>query len=318
MNAKLSICFLVMLFCFGSCTSEIEVHFDKLPEKIVLNAILQPDSIITAHISHSIQVGEDISTSYLNDAVVEVSINGIPQGRMERGENNGFYRLPGRFPKAGDRIRMDVSSPEYEAASSEVVFPSKVEILSVDTTSNVHLSNWLTRDIRLQVRFKDPPTEKNYYLLAIIPETIEIEDGKESSYSSYVSINLKEEIIFENNRQTPEGWDYSENSNRGIFRDEQINGQEYTLKVTVEGCYYSAKTERGSITNKLKIRFYSVSDSFYRYQLSCMRKEDADYNFGDSGLKEPVQLYSNIENGYGLFSGVQMSEYEIVLPFEKN
>lgn len=318
MNAKLFIGSLVIMFCLGSCTSEIEVHFDKIPEKIVLNAILQPDSAITAHVSHSIQVGEDISTSYLNNAVVEVSINGIPQGRMERGEDNGFYRLPGMFPKAGDRIRMDVSSPEHEAVSSEVVFPGKVDILSVDTTSNVHISNWLTRDIRLQVRFKDPPAEKNYYLLAIIPETIEIEDGKESSYPSYASVNLKEEIIFENNRQTPEGWDYSESSNRGIFRDEQISGQEYTLKVSVEGCYYSTETEQGSIINKLKIRLYSVSDSFYHYQLSCMRKEDADYNFGDSGLKEPVQLYSNIENGYGLFTGIQMSEYEIVLPFEGN
>ncbi|WP_106830307.1 DUF4249 domain-containing protein [Parabacteroides pacaensis] len=318
MNVKLFIGSLVMMFYLGSCTSEIEVHFDKIPEKIVLNAILHPDSLITAHVSHSIQVGEDISTSYLNDAVVEVSINGIPQGRMERAEDNGFYRLPGMFPKAGDRIRMDVSSPEYEAASSEVVFPGKVDILSVDTTSNVHLSDWLTRDIRLQVRFKDPPAEKNYYLLAIIPETIEIEGGKESSYSSYVSVNLKEEIIFENNRQTPEGWDYSESSNRGIFRDEQISGQEYTLKVTVERCSYSTETERGSITNKLKIRLYSVSDSFYRYQLSYMRKEDADNNFGNSGLKEPVQLYSNIENGYGLFTGIQMSEYEIVLPFQGN
>jgi len=47
------------------------------------------------------------------------------------------------------------------------------------------------------------------------------------------------------------------------------------------------------------IRFYTVSKEFYQYYISLSKHLNAQDEF----FMEPVQVYSNIKNGFGIFAG---------------
>jgi hypothetical protein len=52
---------------------------------------------------------------------------------------------------------------------------------------------------------------------------------------------------------------------------------------------------------------HHVSASFYQYSLSARRYDDAE----DNPFAEPVILYSNVKNGYGVFSMGSTRKYII-------
>lgn len=317
MKLKYYIILLCIIGCEG-CTSTISVDFEPLPDKAVLNSTLYPDSLITAHISHSIAPGENISKAFIDDAEVEVFINGISKGYMNKIGSSGQYILPDVYPVAGDRIRMEAHTRNYDPITSEIIFPSDVKILSVDTFLVTNIEDRAQKDLQIYIRFKDPANVKNHYMFTAFWEVKEIRYEKERLYTYPAYLNLKEEFLFENNNNLINGWDSGETNYKGIFTDDQINGQEYTLKVINEKTLSLYDEDSVTSIRKLVLNLYSVSQSFYSYQLSLLRKQEAEINFGESGLKEPVQLYSNIDNGYGLFSGIQLSTYKIILPEDKN
>lgn len=293
MNRLSQITVLILCCISFSCNTEIDIPV-RLPEpSAVLNASLSADSIIKAEVSHTnnavpYHTQKEKPSLFINDARVEVFINNISKGIMEKGENPGQYFLPGVYPSANDKVRIEVQTNEYEPLSAEVNIPGQPEILSVDTQmiqiSSPHYQGIVS--VNVYLHFKEPKDEQNYYMLSV--------SGNEISHN--------EDHLFEEvEPYFLPGYAYYTNSTFYIFSDKLIYEDEYTLNFTLNSDSTSS------------IHLHAISESYYLYCRSKLLQWKQTHDpFGSIGLREPIPIYTNIQNGYGLLSAQQVTTYELV------
>ncbi|HEX2920242.1 MAG TPA: DUF4249 domain-containing protein [Bacteroidales bacterium] len=90
-----------------------------------------------------------------------------------------------------------------------------------------------------------------------------------------------------------------------IFTDKMFDGKQCSLKV------YFATTPWSDYN--LKISFRSVSESYFKYkekQFAYLFSLESDIF---SGMSEPINLYSNIDGGYGIFAGYSSDEKVLIV-----
>jgi len=90
----------------------------------------------------------------------------------------------------------------------------------------------------------------------------------------------------------------------GIFSDILFKGQSQILSFDLDLYGFS------SVENKVKIVLFSLSKDMYHYLLTYQAQQNA----GNSPFAEPVMVYSNVDNGYGIFGGYSMSSETIIIP----
>ena len=97
-----------------------------------------------------------------------------------------------------------------------------------------------------------------------------------------------------------------------VLHDLLFNGQNKALEIELkdfekdiyidkDGYFYSYKTL--SIT----LYLHNISKSYYYYRTSLELYENASRN----PFAQPVQVFSNISNGFGIFAGAQISYFEL-------
>jgi hypothetical protein len=305
----------------AACSSEINIWVDPLSPCAVLNASLSQDSVITAQISRTLNGLPPSGSLFINDAGIEVFINGHPRGLMQKDAAPGQYILPDCYPAAGDHVRMSVVTPDYEPLSAAVTLPARPLILSVDTQT---LKTAAGRQIvNMQLHLKDPPGEKNYYMLsALARTTLTGADGIRTDVSPLNIIHdeewLLEEVVYEYAYDSL-GVYYPLHSYQ-IFTDELIDGAEYTLKIALTmpvnpltmPVNLSLGDSTAIITSRCQLIVSSLSESRYLYCRSkALQRKQQDDLFGSIGLREPIPTYTNVLNGYGLLSAKQSVVYGI-------
>jgi hypothetical protein len=90
-----------------------------------------------------------------------------------------------------------------------------------------------------------------------------------------------------------------------IFTDKMFDGKHCSVKIYFATQSYS--------DYKLKINFRSVSESYYKYKEKQFAYLFSLENDIFSGMSEPINLYSNITGGYGIFAGYTSDEKPIIV-----
>jgi hypothetical protein len=95
--------------------------------------------------------------------------------------------------------------------------------------------------------------------------------------------------------------------NYGIFiRDALFDGQQKDLKLYASA-YDMEPQFNGVDTQYATVELLHVTEAYFRYQKSYKVAQDAN----DNPFAEPVNVYSNITNGRGIFSIVNTSKTQI-------
>ncbi len=306
----------VLLLSIVSCTYNIEGTIDLPNPKAVLNATLIADSMVKANVSRTLNY-HGHETLFIDDASVELFVNDISRGIMQRDTSPGGYLMQGCYPATGDKIRMEVQTSGYDAISAEVHMPSQPEILKVDTQM-IFLSDGysLSSDLKVNLTFRENPREKNFYLLSIYAYEEEEKDTvRRKSYNIQVKHDeelLLEEIRDKYNYYYPGGY-YWYPPKQFIFSDDQIKGADsYELKLSVQHLSHSSYSDTLNYTCACVIELANISESLYLYKRSKhLQMEQEDDLFGEIGLREPIPTYTNVRNGYGILSAQQSQVYEI-------
>ncbi|NJK86698.1 MAG: DUF4249 family protein [Bacteroidales bacterium] len=99
--------------------------------------------------------------------------------------------------------------------------------------------------------------------------------------------------------------DYREGTT-AIFSDRLFEGKNQTIQFYFTShMLYDYYNEYDSISITIQLR--SVTKDYYLY----MQILEKHLSVRNDPLSEPVHAYSNVENGFGLFSGYSASEYKI-------
>jgi hypothetical protein len=154
------------------------------------------------------------------------------------------------------------------------------------------------------VYFSDPPDVQNFY-------EVQIATGRTNTYIFSEDPVITNEFYYPKNIKL-----HAFNPKRLLFSDHSLNSKQKKLTFSFYQGGASSWNNEGSSSKKINagyvsVYFRSVSPGYYNYFASYL-----DYKFNMSsdiifGSREPVNIISNIENGYGFFGAYQESLTEV-------
>lgn len=284
---KIITCFFV-LSSFLSCRKVIDLELPATDPKIVVNSFFTENSRIKVHLSKSIGILESTFPE-CTDASVMVRENNIIIDTMYM--EAGYY-YSHILAEKNKNYSLEIIAPDMETVFCEDIIPEKTVLQGYVCTDSILIDGdgFIINELKLD--FEDLPGSSFY--------EVELE-------AHDVVHNYKMWLWFKNNSDpiiTSTGLlDY--NPRTLIFTDDMFDRKHCSVKI-----YFATQAY---LDYNLKIIFRSVSEAYYKYkekQFAYLFSLESDIF---SGMSEPINLYSNITGGYGIFAGYSTDEKVIIV-----
>lgn len=279
----------VLLIVLARCETVVEVDVPFEAPTMTLNSVLNPDSAFHVRLTLNRHILDDGLFQPVLGATVQVYEDEqlVTTLTGENGNYRSLYR-----PISGKNYRVEATSPEYGKVSSWCFIPTPIALENVIVTERM-----IDGDVRtyLQLQFDDPSGETNYYELVV--------------YGTREYYDPPRNLVFTNTGQlTLEHVSGLTAFDEGLvtsalrFSDEHFDGKKMNLVVRSFGALES--------WSELRIVLRSVSDEYYKYQSTlALQRSTADNPFA-----QPVNVFSNIQGGFGIFTGYGISADSRVMP----
>lgn len=294
MKAKRIIILLAAILpIFLACEKIIDIDIPDSERRIVLNGIINPESTISVNISRSLSVLEDNKFVFLDEATVKLFEDGSEKGLL-KSIGNGYYELPGFLPTIGSSYRLEVESHDLQSVSAVSVVPERPQFSEVDTMTIYN--EWGGSSIKLSFKINDP-IQENYYAVSLMATYKYFDYFNNKPTDSLITSPQYFEFLQNGqggiqDRLIEENASYRLNSN--IFISDQLfNGKDFKMDLSMSR-FFSPTTD----TIWLDISVQHVTKSYFLYAASMNKYNRSNGN----PFSEPVSVYTNIENGFGIFS----------------
>jgi hypothetical protein len=286
---------LISLFTLVSCQKEIEYNGPGKDPRLVLNGAVENDSIFRLSLEKTVFFlsNESSDAKYINaGATINVTNLTTNQSYSLNQSNAGnFYEFP--FLVSPDtKYKVSVTHPDYPTIESEMTTTSKVEIISVDTSTIVKdQQNFL----KARIKWNDPSTE-NYYMIRVKSKY-----SSANEYYEYPYYLLSNDVSIDNSQNTDiNGSVYSVTDL--MFNDKLFNGNEKTLEVLFNyNQPYIDPLNPATVVNDLYL--ITMNKETYQYYVSMKKNISMDF------FSEPVKVFTNITNGFGIFGTLNYSKF---------
>jgi len=284
----------IILICLSSCEN-IFIIDDKVTEpKLVISCILQADSTAKVFVKKSNNLFDPIldKTDTIGNIIFssnDLVKNAIVKLNSEILEVNkdGIYVSHNKLI-VQQQYNLEVSCDGYKTVTSSEIIPQKVEITKIEFGGFVDIDADENEWYGANIVFNDIPNQENYYMI-MMKTGVLFENGDYELNYELLKSNLPN--IY--------------GSGRLFFSDEMFTNQEINL-------YVKIPNEKPNIAT---VELYSISEQFYNYLYSLDKiytsKSSFSIESGFTGQTTPVTMFTNIENGYGIFAGYSMDRDSI-------
>jgi hypothetical protein len=199
------------------------------------------------------------------------------------------YDFEGRYkgtltPQNGEVYSIEVTAPSFDPASASTHIPELVVLDNVDTLGVEDVNGF--KELELTITFQDVPNENNFYMLEVYAADI-----APGNVYLYPMTMRSDDVTL--------GLDQDGYSNQIFFSDELFDGEEKTLIIYVE--------DTRDYDDFIEVRMTSITEDLERYA----RTQNAYENNHGNPFAQPVQVFSNVEGGFGIFAGYQVSRKKI-------
>ena len=300
LNRALIFCFFAFIFWSCQTDMELEIELPEPKKKLVLNSTFTsftPPYVkpLQVRLWNSWPVLDTSQAKQITDAKILWYENDQLLDSLYFDDTLNAYTLREfYFPVEGANYSIEILKDGYKNISAQNFIPPGVPIQDYKLVSFAGLNNDNLAYSSVSITFNDPEHTENYY--EIIVTDVSNEKNKYRLWTN-------EKII------TEEPWYPSVLSfdsklpQRLLFNDKQINGTEKQIVF-----YFTP--EQVIDKGKLKIRYSiidiylrSVTAEYYRYYTTLLQhkyNQKGDFFYG---LSEPLNVFTNVENGYGIFAG---------------
>jgi hypothetical protein len=191
----------------------------------------------------------------------------------------------------GKQYSVKVTAPSYSEASAASSVPSAVPINNFSRITNARTDENGDPQDALLFTFDDPAAPGDYYIIKIsqAEDTFGYWQGSFCVNSADASI----ETVGSESVDLGTCLD----NNYIFMRDELFNGKQKQVKLYVSQGNLNP-TINGADTSYPRLELIHVPEAYFRFEKS---RQAADYANGDP-FSEPVNVYTNVANGYGIFS----------------
>ncbi len=281
----------------NSCEKIIDINVPDKSRKIVLNSLIDPGNEVSLSLTQSKSILEDNILLVLKDAEPQLFEDGSLVGTLDY-LGSDKYSLPDFYPSVGRDYKLVVNHQLLQSAEAEISIPQTVDIVDIDTSSRVE-GDWGQKVYQVNVGIDDPPNIKNYYVLSITLtsriydwENQEFLDSTQT-YNTYLQALNEADNDFTGDLLENNVSFYDDD--KLFFSDDIFAGQGNNRELAIEYYPYAYGLGDSVIVD---VRLDHIDPSYFFYSIS----KEKYYRANDNPFVEPVQVYSNVKNGFGLLS----------------
>ena len=291
--------FLIPFLILYSCEKEITFDLDTPEDMLCLNCILEADNdSVAIYVTKVQSVQNDTAFTPVANARIELSKEGqLLQGIVYRG--NGRYLLKHK-PEVGKKYEISVEVDGYKTLTAETIipaFPIANAIMKQDTIFDEYWVNGYRTKNKLVINIEDTPTKDYYWFQIAMIYNYEGKQPFGDYYSSYMSDKM-----------------YFDEFNRYYMQDitYPFTNYEYKGALRLDDEVFTNSKIQFSLAAKPPITLFIINGDVYfdKYYKSSI-KQFLTYEYDDLPIFEPVQMYSNIENGFGIFGSIAIADFYI-------
>ena len=302
---------LLYVFVLSSCESliikDLEIDDTQFEKQVVVQAFIEAnaDSIV-AFISENESIltpTEDIK--FLENADVQVLYEGNEIAKLEQSVDGQYYHFFDNPIVERGNYEIVVKNTPYKDARATTVLPEDRSLSDLSFRYDVG-TDPLDMSTTSEVSFviNDQPGRDYYSInLSTISTSVDtfVWQGDTVFNENRIYIYPASTQLDPSIRTTGFQGDF-------IINDETFDGQSKEIKVRI--LLNRNTTSPGyedEVRDILRLTFTSHSEDSFKYTTSL----DAYYAAGDFALfSEPVSVYTNIENGLGIFAGISKKVYK--------
>lgn len=293
----MKIYFFFLLLLLTSCIKEVDLNLDNLPERVVVNGAICPDSSFKVRVSFSSGMKEQ--KKLIENATISVFEDGefiyyLPHA------GDGWYRV-WASPIEGKHYRIEVAVPGFEMVYAETdipVFPPIIDAWfekagEIDMPHSPAFTNFYASTT---IVFQDDPNQDNFY----VPS-----GGFGSDYTK----ETDESILTESDLDFDPLYYY--------FSDALFQGQVKSLTMKGGGTIFQFG-ETSYFQDDYKRDFAIVSKEFFwGIKTWTLHKynQSSDSYVNDPltllFLGEPIEMYTNVVGGLGVFAGYNSKQIPV-------
>jgi hypothetical protein len=187
-----------------------------------------------------------------------------------------------------------VAAKDFTAIEAETETPATTKIVSISRRENARKDadgNFLDE---VKFRFKDDAAVANFYLVKLKSPFIL---GTTIGYQGIYCIRSNDKDIDRNGSSDPDDFDNCIDQ-EFLMTDKNFNGSTKEIILFIQ--HYDLEPVSDQANNKYYplVEFNSITADDYKYKKSYAAYQEAR----DNPFAEPVLIYTNVKNGYGIFS----------------
>lgn len=265
-----------VLFFLVSCSTEVDIEWENESQKYVVNCLLTPDEPMKLYAFTTTPILDD--TAFFVDGLdIEIYKNETLTWSGS-GTGQGEYPIP-VYAEAGAKFKIIMKDKNGFAVSAGDSIPLHVYISNATYLFPVYEDIYGSKFGKVSLSFQDEPEVKNYYEIVIL--------SKDSSINQ--TFNISSPVITLDNENDPNS------PGTILFTDELFNGEKLALNIFVSSydtpIIVLKNISRNYYEYRKSINIHFYNQNVERYDIYNMFKGD------------PVELYSNVSNGLGIFAG---------------
>jgi Neuraminidase (sialidase) len=297
MKYILTVLFIIILGV--SCEKDIEIDVPPQTTKFVVNGLIRVNTAFSVSVSKTVGILDTASpaTYKVTNALVQLYENNILKDTLVYQAYSNTY-LVKRYtrPQAGNTYRLTAAAPDFTAVVAETVTPAPTSF-SITKRVNVKKDgngNYLDE---VKITFTDDASTANYYLIKL-RRPLKSGGSAVVKYGGIYCMHSSDKDI--DRRSNGDPTDFENCIDQEFFMsDKNFNGQVKEILLFIqhnqlEPMLYPSNNGY----YKPVVELHTITYDHYKYRKSYDAYRDAE----DNPFAEPVLVFSNVKNGYGVFS----------------
>jgi len=286
--------FILIVSVSFSCREKVQDEFEPYGPVPVVNSIIQNDSLIKVHVSLARELDDEPLTPVDNATVMLYSDGEYTEDLSY--QDQGIY-VSDTLARVNIPYEIYVVVPGFDTVRASCIIPAKPDLLDVEHIVEAGLNSEGLAYPALEVIFETKPGELRYYEIVVNCFRYEVIDHPR--FHTVIDPVLQNEGITE-----------------ALFSNELIRKNTYTLHLNYSTNSYGASNGEPLSMNlyPLIVELRAVNYDYYKYQKHRYLYENGRYPEFSFTSQQACQLYSNVNNGHGIFAGYSSMQTDTIYP----
>lgn len=282
-----SVLFGLLCLTVLGCTENVEdVELPEHEPQLVAEAYITPDKYMEIFVGKTNKITEKRTKKGVYRANIRVTSSRSLFNDFTA-FTRGYYADTMSAPDAGRTYTLKVNKEGFKPVTAKTKIPQPVQPQSAELIPNGKATSGGQKQHLIKINFKDRIAQKNFY-------AVKLENNRDTTSSrSFIPLSSDDPAVT------------IKSEGKLLLKDDLFEGNGYTLSASVDRSYDATKLRKyGEVTLR------TVSESYFEYRRKLTLQIQNQSDFGPFN-NEAVQIYSNVDNGYGVFAGYSEASVKI-------